>query len=145
MSNEGEAFMVPEDAVFKKAPILPHDAAIKPQSGAAWHLNGNSANGDIVEYLHEEDGKIIHEMKQDIEPSLKHAEALRNEGGMYAGMSVKNGVSNDMRHSAHVDQIVVVKWLQKRNMNMSHFKGQVITDFLNDPENAPFRVWRGRV
>lgn len=116
---------------------------IKSDNASAIHLEGSAAEGEVVEYIScdEMDGKIFHELKQDIEPTLKHIEERRLNEGRDIGKSK----SGDWYHAARVDLVVVLAWLNKHGLKMHDFKGEVLTKFLNDSENAPFRIWSGKV
>ena len=134
---------VPEDAVYERAPVLGHDQLIRPTAADSMRLEGEGKKGDIVEYLHvdENAGKFYHEMKQDIEPALKRVADMVAAGGTNAG---KNK-DKDFYLAAHVPQVVVLDWLKKRGLTIKDFKHDVIDQFLNDSDNAAFRVWKGKV
>lgn len=135
-------FELPSDVVFERAPSMQRDSVIAPTSADAMHLEGSSANGGIVEYLHVDDvdGVFRHEMKQDIEPYLKRVHDLVQARGKDAGKNI----GKDMYLAASVPHVVLQGWLNERQLHMSDFKGQVVKDFLNDQNNKPFRVWQGK-
>lgn len=62
-----------------------------------------------------------------------------------AGESHKTG--GDWKHAASVDGAVIIDWCNKRGLTFGQFMRDeaLITQFLNDPQNAVFRVWKGRV
>lgn len=134
---------VPEDAVYERAPILGHDQLIRPTTSDSLRLEGEGSKGEIVEYLHvdENDGKFYHEMKQDIEPCLKRVREMCLDGGSDAG---KNK-SRDFYHAMHVEPIVIYAWLNKRGLTMKDFKNDVLDQFIDDPDNSAFRIWKGKV
>lgn len=134
---------VPEDAAFERAPVLGHDQLLRPTSNDSLRLEGEGAKGDIVEYLHvdENAGKFYHEMKQDVEPYLKRVADMVSAGGTNAG---KNK-AKDFYLAASVPQVVIYKWLNARGLKMSDFKHDIVDEFLNDSDNAAFRVWKGKV
>lgn len=136
-------FVVPEDAVFERARVLPHDAVVAPTSSDAIHLDGHSARGDIVEYLHfdDADGVFRHELRQDIEPTLNNVKEMRLD----QGSSVGRGKSGEWMHAARVDKVVILQWLHNRGLAWSDFKGKLVREFLNDSDNGAFRLWPGRV
>jgi hypothetical protein len=138
-----DSWSLPDDVVFEKAEHLPHDQLIKPTAKDSMKLEGDGSAGQIVEYLHvdENDEKFYHEMKQDVEPYLDRVKDLRDIGGSNAG---KNK-DKDFYLAASVPQVVIYAWLNKRGLTMQDFKHGVIDDFLNDSDNAAFRVWQGRV
>jgi hypothetical protein len=53
----------------------------------------------------------------------------------------------DMKHVASVDGTVILDWCNKRGLTFGQFMRDeaIITQFLDDPTNAIFRVWKGRV
>ncbi|GAA5075480.1 hypothetical protein [Lysobacter panacisoli] len=53
----------------------------------------------------------------------------------------------DMKHVARVDGAVIIDWCNKRGITFGAFMRDeaLITQFLNDPQNDPFRIWKGRV
>ena len=132
---------VPEDAVFEEVQVLGTDQLIKPTANDAWRLEGEGANGDIVEYLHVEDDKMVHEMKQDVEPYLKRIREMEHAQGSNVG---KNK-AGDFYLAASVAPVVIHAWLNKRGLTMKDFKYEVVDNFLNDPDNSAFRVWKGKV
>ena len=62
-----------------------------------------------------------------------------------AGENHKAG--GDMKHVARVDGAVIIDWCNKRGITFGQFMRDeaLITKFLNDPQNDPFRVCKGRV
>lgn len=141
--QESQDWSVPEDAVFEKAAHLEHDQLVRPTTSDSVRLEGEGAKGEIVEYLHVDtnDGKFYHEMKQDVEPYLKHVANMVADGGSSAG---KNK-AGDFYLAASVPKVVIYAWLNKHGLTMKDFKHDVIDKFLNDTENQPFRVWKGQV
>ena len=142
-TSEKSDFSVPENAVFEKAGVIPHDAVVTPKSADAMHLDGHSARGDVVEYLYFDDidGVFHHQLLQDIEPTLNNVKRMRLEQGHTVGRS-KTG---EWMHAATVDRVVVLQWLHLRGLSWPDFKGKIVTEFLNDSDNKAFRVWPGRV
>lgn len=53
----------------------------------------------------------------------------------------------DLKHVASVDSAVIIDWCNKRGITFQQFMRDqdLLTKFLDDPVNAPFRVWKGRV
>ena len=135
--------IIPDDAVFEEAQHTPHDAIVKPEYRSAIHLDGNSRKGEVVEYLtfDDADGKFFHEIKQNIEPTLRDV-AQRH---LSEGRDVGKGKSGEWYHAARVDSVVLVAWLNQRGLQMKDFKGEIIKQFLNDSENKPFRIWGGQL
>jgi len=62
-----------------------------------------------------------------------------------AGDAHRSG--GDWKHAASVDTTVIIAWCNKRGVTFNRFMNDepLQNAFLNDPENAPFRIWRGRV
>lgn len=62
-----------------------------------------------------------------------------------AGDAHKSG--GDLKHAATVPGGVIVDWCAKRGVTFAQLMrdGSLQDAFLNDPANAPFRVWKGRV
>lgn len=132
--------VIPSDAKFEEAPILPQDPVAPSKSSDSMRVDGDAAQGDMVEYLKfdETENKIIHELVQDVEPILEDAKRLARE------TDGKNK-AKDFYHAARVAPVVLHAWLNAKGLKMSDFKGQIIKDFLNDPDNSAFRIWPGRV
>jgi hypothetical protein len=135
--------VIPEDAVFEKAPVTPADKVVKSAFSDALHLDGNSKKGEVVEYLKfdETEGKFAHELRQDVEPTLDWVKAQHLEQGSGVGKSK----SGEWYHAASVPTVVVYAWLNRYGLKWADFKGDVVDKFLADSENAAFRVWQGRV
>ncbi len=53
----------------------------------------------------------------------------------------------NFKHAARVDGAVIMDWCNKRGITWARFfRDETLqTQFLNDPENAPFRIWKGVV
>jgi len=53
----------------------------------------------------------------------------------------------DMKHAMTVDQAVMIDWCNKRGVEFKELMRDqdLLTRFLNDPDNGVFRVWKGRV
>lgn len=62
-----------------------------------------------------------------------------------AGDNHKAG--GDMKHAARVDGVVIIDWCNKRGITFGQFMRDeaLITQFLNDPANEVFRIWKGTV
>lgn len=61
-----------------------------------------------------------------------------------AGETTQKG---DFRHAARVDGTVIMAWCNQRGIDWNQFfiDPKHAENFLNDPENAPFRIYKGRV
>lgn len=55
--------------------------------------------------------------------------------------------SVEMKHAMSVDGTVIMDWCNKRGVTWSQFMNdtQLQTRFIDDPDNAPFRIWKGRM
>lgn len=53
----------------------------------------------------------------------------------------------EMKHAMSVDGTVIMDWCNKRGVTWSQFMNdtQLQTRFIDDPDNAPFRIWKGRM
>ena len=103
------------------------------------HISGNLEAGEVVETVHFDNSeeKFVRQRVQDIEPVLDHVKDMRDIKG--------NQVGSEFKHAASVPLVVVEAWLNVKGLQMSDFKGAVVNDFLNDPNNSAFRIWPGRV
>lgn len=56
-------------------------------------------------------------------------------------------VGANFKHAARVDGAVIMGWCNKRGIEWGRFfrEEPLQTAFLNDPDTAPFRIWKGRV
>lgn len=54
---------------------------------------------------------------------------------------------SDMKLAASVEGTVIMDWCNKRGITWSRFMNDqgLLARFLDDPENACFRVWKGRI
>lgn len=80
--------------------------------------------------FHEEDGKRFIESRQDVEPIIEAAKILSEETP-----------GKDFRHAAFIPETV---------MNQAFVEGwfhdkQAWKKWANDPANAAFRTWKGRL
>jgi hypothetical protein len=133
---------IPKDAVFESAAKPAPEKAVKSSFTDAIHLEGNSSKGEVVEYLKfdETEGKFAHELRQDVEPTLDWVKAQH----LHQGSQVGKSKSGEWYHAARVPTVVLHAWLNRMGLTMRDFKGDVVDKFLNDSENAAFRVWQGR-
>lgn len=53
----------------------------------------------------------------------------------------------DMKLAASVDTTVIIDWCNKRGVTFNRFMNDqgLQNAFLDDPANAPFRIWKGRI
>lgn len=87
-------------------------------------------DADHVAIVHAIDG-------QDLDTLVTYAREA--EGDQKSG--------SDWKHAARVDQAVIIDWCNKRGITFAQFMRDqgLITKFLDDPVNAPFRVWKGKI
>lgn len=62
-----------------------------------------------------------------------------------SGEAHKTG--GDMKHAMSVDGAVILDWCNKRGVTWQQFMSDSALQvrFLDDPDNAPFRIWKGRI
>lgn len=85
------------------------------------------------------DGGDLHEQRsRDVEPLIEQNKALQRAGATGIG---------DMRLAARVDGIVIEAYCTRNGITFAEFMHNAEHQrlFLNDPDNAAFRVWQGRV
>lgn len=104
-------------------------------------LNNPVEVGGTKEILHLDntEGVAHYEIKGDVEPVLnwtKEAAKEFNAGRMTSG---------DGYFVGRFPKEVILAWLSQRGLKMKDFKGDVLEKFVNDPDVAAFRVWKGHV
>lgn len=84
------------------------------------------------------DGQVHHIEAQDVEPVLLHAKYLRDSGQVG---------SSEMRHAAKIPWIVSENWRKARGISFHEMMANPAhaAAFLNSPEAAPYRIWKGRI
>lgn len=120
-----------------------HDAVVKPKSLSAEKIEGDSSEGEVVEYLYydESEKTFAVESVQNVEPILEHAKDMSSLNGNMAG---KNK-AGDFYLAGSFPVVLVYAWLKKCGLDMRDFKGDIVKRFLNDSEHAAFRIWKGQV
>lgn len=85
-----------------------------------------------------EDDKIISYMHQDLDPILDDAAQLRDFG--HVGGS-------DMKHAASIPVVLIEKYCNENSITFEEWmrEPEHIKRMLNDPQNDPFRIWKGRL
>lgn len=85
-----------------------------------------------------QDDRLIVSASQDCTPIAEHCKALHNEG--------IHG-SSEMRHAASFPKVIVEKYLNENGVTLEQFMNEPIhiKRMCNDPDNAMFRIWPGRV
>ena len=78
---------------------------------------------------------IVKSVKQDVRPILKHVEKIRDQTP-----------SKEFRHCASVPYYIYNEWLIKmRREGYNNIPKSWIKEWCNDPDNAAFRTWPGRL
>lgn len=92
----------------------------------------------VCRELHVKDGEITYEATQDCEPILEWAKEAHNTGA--------HG-SSDMKLAARVPVIVIEKYCHDNGITYQQYAQdkEHWRRLLNAPENALFRVWKGRI
>lgn len=85
------------------------------------------------------DGSVTIQKVSDVTDAVERAKALHNEGYHSTGMGDK--------HAAAVPIPVLVEWLQKRGKTFADWAQDrsLAKQFLEDPDNGVFRIWKGRL
>lgn len=85
-----------------------------------------------------QDDKIIGYVQQDLDPILAHTGNLREIG--HTGGS-------DMKHAASIPMVLIEAYCNNNGITFQEWMKDPkhIKTMLNDPQNEPFRVWKGRV
>jgi len=87
--------------------------------------------GDVLKYM-QTDGDSTYEVtEQDLDPVLRQAELLRQT----------HVHDNEMKLAAVIPIEVVERMMRDGSWN----DPQAIKRWCNDPQNAPFRVWKGQL
>ncbi len=88
--------------------------------------------------LHEEDGNLYVTRHQDVTPVLEYAKAMHNEG--FHGHA-------DSRYVGTIPGVVIEAWCHAKGVSYRQWCSdeEVRKRFLNDPDYANFRIWKGKV
>ena len=84
-------------------------------------------------YKHEfatEDDKVVYHTTQDVQPVLEHVKQLSY-----------NKPGKDLRHVAEVPMVIYQQMIRDGSINDK----KALKKWLNDPDNRPFRTWKGRI
>lgn len=95
--------------------------------------------GKAYDYYHLDDnGNVVHEIKQDVEPHLQYCADLRS-----AGLTG----SREMRLAASFPDAVVRTYCNQKGIDMVEFnRDRVhIRNMLQDPDLSKFRIWDGKI
>lgn len=92
---------------------------------ALWHDHG--------------DGTVTIQQVADVSANVERAKALHNAGLDTTGMGDK--------HVASIPVPVLTAWAQQRGKAFADViqDSRLMQQFLEDPDNGVFRVWRGRL
>lgn len=91
-----------------------------------------------METVGDEDVALVHGVSgQDLDTLIQYAKEK----------SEQHTSGGDMKHVARVEQTVIIDWCNKRGVTWAQFMRDesLQTAFLDDPANAPFRIWKGRI
>ncbi|MDE2100269.1 MAG: hypothetical protein KGL39_23665 [Patescibacteria group bacterium] len=97
-------------------------------------------NGDGTNtFVALEEGNLITGSESTIAHDIARDAQERQKAGMIG--------SNEMRHAARVDPIVLESWLNKKGVTFQEFCASqtLIRQFLMDPDYAHFRIWTGAI
>ncbi|MDR3005611.1 MAG: hypothetical protein LBV14_15435 [Acidovorax sp.] len=83
------------------------------------------------------DGQVTIQQVADVSAAVEHAKALHNAGAHATGMGDK--------HVASVPIPVLTEWAAKRGKTFADCMQDkaLLRQFLEDPDNSVFRVWKG--
>ena len=93
-------------------------------------------------WIQEVDAKneqIVHSAdKRDLDALAEHCAALRSVGATG---------SKDNKLVMHADAFTIQAWCDVRGVSWAKFwnDNELLTRFIDDPDNAAFRVWDGRL
>ena len=95
--------------------------------------------GRAYDFYHTDDnGNVIHEIKQDVEPILEQVAQMRSHG--FTG-------SSEMRLAARFPDAVVRNYCNQKGITLEEFNAERvhIRNMLKDPDLKGFRVWEGKI
>jgi hypothetical protein len=87
--------------------------------------------GDVLKYMQDDGDKVFEVTEQDLDPVLRHTQMLRET----------HVQSSDMKLAAVIPMEVVERMMRDGSFN----DPAAIKRWCNDPQNAPFRVWKGKL
>lgn len=85
-----------------------------------------------------EDDKIIGYVQQDLDPILANTSQLR-DSGLTGG--------SEFKHAGRIPLVLIEDYCNKNSISFQQWMREPIhiKRMLNDPQNEPFRVWKGRI
>jgi len=88
--------------------------------------------------IHVHGALITFERIQDCTPIVDYAKARHNEG--FHG-------SSEMRHAACIPDVIIERYCNEQNITFHEFMANEdhIRRLVNNPDNAAFRIWPGRI
>ncbi|MCD6674845.1 MAG: hypothetical protein LT106_18585 [Burkholderiaceae bacterium] len=88
-----------------------------------------------------QDGKLIEHAVQDVQPSLDRNARLRN-----APEYAREGIRNEFQHVAHIDAVVVLKWINEHGFDATTAHPREIARFIErHPEYHYVKTTDGRI
>jgi hypothetical protein len=85
-----------------------------------------------------QDDQLVSFAYQDLDPIIDQTAQLRDIGRVG---------SSDMKHAATIPNILIEKYCNEKGITFQEWcRNPVhVKAMLNDPQNEPFRVWKGRI
>lgn len=87
--------------------------------------------GDVLKYFQDDGDKTFEVTVQDLDPVLRQAEMLRQT----------HVHDHEMKLAAVIPMEVVERMMRDGSWN----DPAAVKAWCNDPQNAPFRVWKGQL
>lgn len=93
----------------------------------------------VTKWHEEADGTIVLQKTTDVEPVLERAKELHNVGAHTTGMGDK--------HVASIPVEVLDMWARQRGKTFGDVMRdeRLMTEFLQDPDQSAWRVWKGQI
>lgn len=93
---------------------------------------------DLNTSIHFEEGRLIAQTSQDCTPIAEFAKAQHNAG--YHG-------SSEVKHAASIPLVIVEKYCNDNGVSFPEFMANPvhIKRVVEHPDNAAFRIWKGRI
>lgn len=84
------------------------------------------------------DDRMLVTRTQDCTPYAEHAKAMHNAG---------NHGSSEVRHAAKIPYVIVEAYCNEHGINMHEFLNDPahIKRMVMNPDNAAFRIWKGKI
>lgn len=93
---------------------------------------------DIQTRIHVKDGDVTFERVQDC-TAIAEETIRRHNAGLHG--------SSEMRHAASFPMVVIERYMNENNIDLSEFMGNKahVKRMLADPALSAFRIWKGQV